>query len=555
MADVSKFSTYIVLKVIPTVSKFSTYIVINRTRIQKTFNFDYVIEGDSLINEWNFDYRVQLGKTFTFNYRIMLSKSFDFDYAINWFVNKSFDFDYRVQLGKEFDFDYAIGGTITRSWTFDYKVLNGVIKSFDFDYAVNIISKSFYVTYMVNPIRPVYKEWTFDYEVGVNNSAIGGKDILLLPEVPITERWEWTTAISRSEDGSEQRQSLRQYPRVNSVFRYLMLDDRDRRTRIEEIMSNMRSMMKVPQYQYGVYTTADRIAGASTIPCDTATTDIRVGDLVYYFTADDFIGRLTRATAVSSDSVTVSPVLEFDLPKNSWVAPAINMSINDGSGLAMRSIAGTSELALTAEKVRPLVRPGAPSELVPSFKGYPLLQLRPSADADVTDLFAANVRTMDDAVDVAPVRFPTWKMPAMSGNRMFRTKRLFEFDFWREFAAKIVGSRVPFFLPTYRADIIPVDPNASGATFVARGTMPYITFSAPAYKQVMIEKTSGTTIHTITSVSLSGDNTIITLDSGDVEDAIKIGYVNLVRIDNDVIQLEHHQEYTIITMTVRTVYE
>lgn len=555
MADVSKFSTYVVLKVITTVSKFSTYIVVNRTRIQKTFDFSYAVEGDSLFNVWDFNYRIQFGKTFTFNYKIMLSKSFDFDYAINWFVNKSFNFDYRIQLGKEFDFDYTIGGTVARVWSFDYKVLNGVIKTFDFDYGIKTLSKSFYFTYMVNPIRPVHKEWIFDYEVGVNNSAIGGKDVLLLPEVPITERWEWTTAISRSEDGSEQRQSLRQHPRINSVFRYLMLDDRDRRTRIEEIMSNIRSMMKVPQYQYGVYTTVDRSVGANTIPCDMATTDIRVGDLVYYFTADDFNGGLTRATAVSSGSVTVSPVLEFDLPKNSWVTPAINMSINDGSGLAMRSIAGASELALTAEKVRPVLRPGAPSGLVPSFKGYPLLQLRPSADADVTDLFAANVRTMDDAVDVAPVRFPTWKMPAMSGNRMFRTKRLFEFDFWREFAAKIVGSRVPFFLPTYRADIIPVDPNASGATFVARGTMPYITFSAPAYKQVMIEKTSGTTIHTITSVSLSGDNTIITLDSGDVEDAIKIGYVNLVRIDNDVIQLEHHQEYTIITMTVRTVYE
>lgn len=602
MADVSKFSTYMMVKIIPAVSKLSVYTIIDKTRIQKSFDFDYVVhDGTGPIDidtVFDFDYRINrdLSTLFDFDFRIVraLVKNFGFSYQIKRDIQKTYTFDYGIvgippiertftfnykiinsNLVIDFNFNYRINRDISRDYDFDYAIVEdneivqyydfdysfegapGLEKSFDFDYMLRRITKDFYFTYMLNASRPIYANFNFDYGYSTGG-ALGGRnndyDLLLIPEVPIIERWEWSTAIARTEDGSEQRQSLRQHPRQSLRLTYLMLNDHDRRVRIEELMLNLRSMMKVPQYQLGIYTAGDMIAGNTTIFCDTSTTDIRVGDFVYYMTADSAQGGISRATSVGMGSVTISPGLDFDLPDHSFIMPAFRMAITDGSGLSMRSIAGQSELVLTADEVRAIMRPGVSGGAVPQLNGYPLLQLRSYADDDVTEQYAANMHVLSDAVDVQPTRLTSWKLAAMTGIRFFRTLRIADFDYWREFAAMIVGSRTPFYLPTYRADIVPVL-GASGPSFIAEELTPYVAFVSNSYRYVQFEKDGLTSIHRIVNVSQNGANSAITLASGDVAGVDKISYVNLVRIDGDAIEFEHHQQYSNIRFTIRTVYE
>ena len=383
----------------------------------------------------------------------------------------------------------------------------------------------------------------------------------IVPEVPVTETWEWLSDLMVATDGSEQRIALRgEVPRIELSFK-AVFDSKEQIRRFYGDFLAAVGRLWLPEYQYTTRTTAKTTAGTNLLYYDNTKTDIRAGEYVLIQTP-------TNAALVEVASLTVSGALLtsnmlFDIPTDSLIMPGSPALIDNQTALARYAVDDVAEVSFNARLTRQrtvLTRTGSAVSL-PQFLGVPVVEKRPLADELVKDEVSTGQVSLDNQTGVQDI-ISRWDYSRIGGPRTFKVNRMYapeEMDYWKTVLAYARGQARKFWMPTYRQDLkVIVTPANAATNYTVEGTQ-YAekVYSLPTHRYIEIETSSGTHRTTIIGASVSGGNSVILFDPAVPTGAgwkviNRISYLLPVRINDDKIEWKHYGLESLLNLSIRT---
>lgn len=275
----------------------------------------------------------------------------------------------------------------------------------------------------------------------------------LIPDVPVTERWNFLTDIITAYDGSEQRVSLRRYPRIDQAFDVEIINEQQRREQYNLLRKNISVQAVIPMYQYATPITATTLAGGSKIFFDPARCNAREGQFLAVVNTTDERSFLGVVTTIEADGAILNTAAGEEISGPSWVViPTITCLIEDGSGIRMDSVSGRLSVKGSSLVDPSLVRPGA-TRTPTLLNGIPVLDRRPLAGAN--EDFEYEREVIDNQTGMRDLN-SSHIHPRVVGNRSFVIQRVTdpdEMDYWRSLFDTVRGAQGTFLLSTYFPDL------------------------------------------------------------------------------------------------------
>lgn len=385
----------------------------------------------------------------------------------------------------------------------------------------------------------------------------------VVPEVPITEAWEWKTAVNTFESGREQRSALRGRPRVSMSLTF-NLDDSEYRDSYERLLKCVSQVFNYPMYVHSTQLTAASSSGTYKLYFDPAKTDLRAGEPIAIFDPHLDKTYMMNIATVDVDGATLIDPLANNVPEYFLVCPAPRFRVNLPA-MGMASMSGAINLDMIGAQTRDILRPGQ-STTVTKIDGMPLIDHRPLANGDVPQSFSQDVTWIDN--DIAdPIVRMSWYAPVISSQLSYLVHRSNGFDYWRAIAAELKGRQKPFLVPSFRNDLPVIEQPALGATQFKTDSIQFFTiWRSKAWRYIRIQSNAGVLYRKINEVLANYDSDgqpvslTIKLDSSIGADAgrnvnMVVSFVNTVRLSDDQITIEHDYADSIITFKTRMVEE
>ena len=388
----------------------------------------------------------------------------------------------------------------------------------------------------------------------------------VVPEVPVTEVWEFQTAVNITEGSKEQRAALISNPFVKLAFSALIMNEEDRRSIYQMLFKFIKQSFDYPNYVYSTKLTAAASAAATKLFFNPASTDMREGERIALFNPQLDTTAYYTITTLDSDGANLSSPLTEDIPAYYLVCPAFEFRTEPTVGLSMRSIDGSFALKLQTMRPRSVLRPGSSATLT-QFDDFIVLDKIPLADTQVDEGFEQDINWLDNETN-APQVLTNWRIPFVSGTRSYLIHRPTGLDYWRTFADAIKGRRTAFLLPTFRDDMPLALTPALSATVIVSSNIQYFDFwQSKTYQYLRLEREDGSVIYRKVlevTANYNGDgnpsSVNIKLDAnigGSAGNNLfsKISYANICRLNSDSVELMHDAYDTILTIKVRAVNE
>lgn len=493
--------------------------------------------------------------------RLQANHHFDYHFRL-WIVPSLFQLN-NPQLNVDIPFRIWNTGTGPETFT-DILVSGSSVLTFDVSVGDIIQDFEYLLTNMQigagEPSIEAIVEFTTTNLVGYLTVIAAISDTFnLIPDVPIKEIWEFKTDVLTNHLGVEQRIALRRYPRIRQEFTFEIIDLRQRREQYNVTRKNIVSQSLVPLYQYSVNLDQPAVIGATKIFLDNSQSNLRANEFVIIVnpTSGELI--ISKITSVDLDGITLQSPIWFDIDDHWVAAPAINATINDGSGIDMRNVTGQLKINADSFTEPPLLRPNA-SRTHDTFDGIPWINRRPIITAAENFNFEREI--FDNETGVRDIN-SGWRHPKLSGQRKFLIQRVSdpdEMDYWRSLFDTTRGGQKSFLLSTWFPDLTLVNPNENVRTFssliINEGYFPALYWAFETWKRIQIEYPNGTTTqHVITNAVTNEDGTAqiqIAPAIPDLDGYEVIKYISfLMRWKaSDRIVLQHWANYSEITFTV-----
>ena len=383
----------------------------------------------------------------------------------------------------------------------------------------------------------------------------------IVPEVPVTETWEWLSDLMVATDGSEQRVALRgEVPRIELSFK-AVFDSKEQIRRFYGDFLAAVGRLWLPEYQYTTRTTAKTTAGTNVLYYDNTKTDIRAGEYVLIQTPSN--AALVEVTSLTVSGALLTSNMLFDIPTDSLIMPGSPALIDNQTALARYAVDDVAEVSFNARLTRQrtvLTRTGSAVSL-PQFLGVPVVEKRPLADELVKDEVSTGQVSLDNQTGVQDI-ISRWDYSRIGGPRTFKVNRMYapeEMDYWKTVLAYARGQARKFWMPTYRQDLkVIVTPADAATNYTVEGTQ-YAekVYSLPTHRYIEIETSSGTHRTSIIGASVSGGNSVILFDPAVPTGAgwkviNRISYLLPVRINDDKIEWKHYGLESLLNLSIRT---
>lgn len=384
----------------------------------------------------------------------------------------------------------------------------------------------------------------------------------IAPEVPIVETWEWLSDIMISEDGTNQRISLRgEFPRIEQQFK-VVFDNIIDMSNIQADLLKMAGRIWLPEYQYATLILQNALTNDNIIYFDPNKTDVR--DSEYILLKTNTFSQLVKVSSVLSDSAILDLPLNFDIPKGSLIIPGASCIVEDNTAFSHYAVDEVSELKISAKYIRQrsdLERPGSTATLE-YFNGLPVLNRRPLANDNYDNSITTGQKIFDNKTGLLN-SVSRWDYSRIGGNRSYKINRISDYseiDFWKAFFKYTKGRVKTFFLPTYRKDLLLFDlPSDGTSVYKVQGTY-YAEkiWSLITHRFVEIETAGGIHRTVVTAASVSEDNqTLLSFEDNvpsglDWQDVKRISYLLAVTLAEDSIKLEHYGLESILSLSIRT---
>lgn len=271
----------------------------------------------------------------------------------------------------------------------------------------------------------------------------------VVPEIPMTEVWDYLTVVTSSINNKEQRSRLRENPRIGMSFPVATLNDAHRREVYALQYRMLDREFTYPLYQYSARVTHAQDMGDVVIMFDNTITDIQSGEILALF--DPLLEKThyLNVDVASSIGVTLAEPLPVSVG-NTWLVCATRQfRYGRNSGLTMSSVSGTTTFQMETTQDRAL-HVADVSGLLTTLNGSPLLPDPALIEAD--EVFTRNVDWLDNQSGV-PVPRSRWRQTVISGNRAYTYDRRVSTPYWRAFAQAVKGRQKPFYIPTFFDDL------------------------------------------------------------------------------------------------------
>lgn len=369
--------------------------------------------------------------------------------------------------------------------------------------------------------------------------------LALRPELPYVEFLEFLTDVIPHVDGTEQRHSLRAYPR--QLFEWeLLVEEGPEAARLDNILFDWQPrIFGVPQWHEMTSTTAAAIVGATTFTVrSTADADYRVGGLVLVYSGDAVYDVLELVSLTSTTVTTASGALNA-YPVGSIVAPL-------RTGVIDRQIDGARHpVNAQFRRVRIVVEDNAAD--LASTAGFPsLLGKVLLSDANIVrGTFPEVLERAVTVLDGATGRFvqdSNWDRSRRVSQKTFLCRSQAQLWNVRRLLHALRGRQISFYLPTFARDLLPTANLASGQNTLQVAHVGYTQFVRARQPKNLIQilRTDGTTLtRGIASSSvLDASNETLVVDSAwgstiTPAQISRVSYIEKVRLESDVIRIDH----------------
>ena len=379
-----------------------------------------------------------------------------------------------------------------------------------------------------------------------------------LPNEPFNEMWSWASVLEISRDGTEQRQALRDQPRTQAGYVVQILDEDDRRIAYQQFYSFATRSVIVPFFQYSTRLTFDVAIGATRLYFDLSQSDIRAQEYLVIFQPQTNEYSLVQVSTLNADGVNLLTPITFDVDKDVFeIVPGRSMRLPNKSALGMGAVNGSLNFKGESTSYRELLRPGSAITLE-SYEGYPVLPYKAIAQDDIDEAFDSDVEVIDNE-SAPPIQRSTFTNPFVESTKQYFVDRDTDMDWWRTFFDYTKGMLRPFLMPTWRDDLPLVEQPTVGDNELVTSNTDYIDYWPHAtYQWVQIQSDAGVIYRRVEAVEVEENGLRLSLDENigittGVNENMIVSFLNLTRLNDDQISLEHYVNHTLITIPIRTV--
>lgn len=374
----------------------------------------------------------------------------------------------------------------------------------------------------------------------------------IAPQEPTRYELEWRTNVLRSLDGTEQRAALSLRPQWRLDYDF-SLDNAEYRRLRTWLFNNTAEQFVIPLWAEGQK--FDPVSSG----VGSLTGDFEFFDLVnqqdeVYLRAPDGTDEYLSVTAIDDTTITLNGTTANAYPEGSRVFPALRCYLEDGSR-TRKQPRSLSEWNMRARATKPRQSQGR-GALVNTYQSLTILDRRPLSDAESFD---AGLEYQDVGTFVGVTASEEWAQVGR-GHRFSGHGRQ-DRQFFRKFIDTVVGMREPFYLSTYRKDLVLTDTPAQGNSFILVEKDPaYNTewWDHAGHKDIELEDSAGQLIRRrVNSIIVNPSNLSLNIDSplpvGDYSTGNRVSFLELCRLGSDVVRFEDHVRHVYVDLVIQAV--
>jgi hypothetical protein len=360
----------------------------------------------------------------------------------------------------------------------------------------------------------------------------------------VLETLEWLTAVLGSQTGVEQRIGRRQTPRRSFEAGFLVTE-RNRRYLDSFISSVGKEPFYLPIWHDIGVTDSPTAMGADFIETDTQFREFSQGGFAYLRGSHAMESEVVEIASVASNGLQLIANTERAWPKGTRIYPLILATLP----AEVSGTKGTDEfmrfnIRFNSAQANPYLAVIPPI----SYRDAPVLNVRPDESEDLTHTYLRLTAALDNETGV-PVLYDKaghgfrtqqyrWAVVGRQAHQELRS--LFYY---------LSGKLKAVWLPTFMQDfklVRPVNPGDSGIFVQNIGYSRFNLRLLPGMQDIRIEKRDRTYLYgrIVGGVEIDDDMEALSidLDLSDplrVEDVVSISFMNLCRLDNDSIEINH----------------
>lgn len=358
---------------------------------------------------------------------------------------------------------------------------------------------------------------------------------------PVRERLEFLTDVIRARNGRVQKRRLRRAPRRRFEFNVLA-DERARRVADALLMNGGGGYWTLPIWPDVQILDAAVPALATSISCETAGRDF-VADGAALLWRDINQWALVGVESVEPGGLTLSssPVAEwpagtrlYPVRQARLVEPPEQTAFSDDIGQWAVSMVITEPCDWT---------PALPAT---TYRGYPVLELRPDESEDLVSRFDRDLEEIDAQTGAVTVVDHTGR-PFRGASLRWLSYGRSEHAELRSLLYGLAGRYASLWVPTWSADLVLAAPVGSGAGSI---TVEWAAYTVAGQQQsnwrdIRIELWSGTVLYRrITDSAEAGETEILDIDTPlgvavTPADVRVISFLVFGAQESDAIELEH----------------
>ena len=298
--------------------------------------------------------------------------------------------------------------------------------------------------------------WDFYGTADDAETVITGSRVVVWPlpfKRGVVETMEWLTDVMTGDNGAEQRISLRQHPR--QAYRITSNVPRDYRSTMDNLLYGWRDKIwGFPVWTEAAQLTAPADVGSTTLNLDTLYADYSVGGrcLIWSGVDDIFVGTIAD---IADTWLAIEEPLNKTYPASVWVMPLKNGRLKSDPE---QSSKGGKNPEVSATFLLTDFLSVAESTPEVTYNGIDVESMRPLllGAGTVNDTWEREMTVYDFGPGIRR-ELSTWDYTrkGRAYTRLLRSREMI----WaiRQWLLRRRGKAVPFYQPTYQADLVLVD--------------------------------------------------------------------------------------------------
>lgn len=269
----------------------------------------------------------------------------------------------------------------------------------------------------------------------------------------VTERLSWLTDVLPHYNGTEQRVRLRDNARRNIELGFLLLGQ-EAQLLESLVFGDGARPVALPVWWQADWLRADVPSGALSVTVsEAAFKDYRVGGWVVFW-QDAFSAELAEIRSIAGDVLSFTLPLAQGFTAGARVMPALAAFV-DGevalNYLTDRCVTGRMRFAVdgAVDKLA--------AEIGPLWQGFAVLDVPPDWSAEVTEHWGRQMAVLDFLTGVV-TRDDLSGAPVLRRSLGWLLVGRAEIDRWQRWAAARAGRWSAFWLPSFKQDVLLLDP-------------------------------------------------------------------------------------------------